>query len=334
MEEKIEKIINSNEEISYSKKMSKELVELFELFDDKKANRIRKCADTLVFAIDLDSQKRKLASANFCKDRFCPECSKRKSRLMYHNLKKVLENSYENYNQSFIHLVLALRNCKKEELKKSLDQLLGGFHKLFRRKKFKDSINGWYRNLEVTYNEKDDTLHPHLHIILSVDNDYFKRKSGKYLTQEYIKSEFKSACNIDYEPTAFIKKVYSKNQKDVLHHIVAEASKYVTKVSDILDLENENLKLELLKSLSIGLHGRRMSSYGGILKEIFKILKLEDEENSDLLKLEDEEMELGNNVVFGIFTYDYHKEEYRLLKVLENFVPAWKIAEERKKMKC
>lgn len=328
-----EKIINKNEEIFYSKKMSNELVELFNHFDEKKADRIRNCASTLVFAINLDSQKRKLASANFCRDRFCPECSKRKSRLMYHNLRKVLEKSYDEKNQSFIHLVLALRNCKKEDLKESLNQLLSGFHRLFRRKKFKDSINGWYRNLEVTYNEKEDTLHPHLHIILSVDNDYFKRKSGKYLTQEYIKKEFQTACKIDYEPTAYIKKVYSKNQKDILHSLVAEASKYVTKVSDILDLENENLKLELLKSLSNGLHGRRMSSYGGMLKEIFKDLKLEDEENADLLKVEDEEFELGNNVVFGVFVYDNIKQEYKLLKILDNFVPAWKYAEEEKRLR-
>lgn len=331
--EDLEKIINLNEEIVFSKKMSKELVDLFGQFDEKKSEKIDNCASTLVFKIDLDSQKRKLASANFCRDRFCPECSKRKSRLMYHNLKKVLEKSYEDSNQSFIHLVLALRNCKKEDLKKSLDELLQGFHRLFRRKKFKDSINGWYRNLEVTYNEKEDTLHPHLHIILAVDKDYFKRKSGKYLTQDYIKKEFKTACKIDYEPTAYIKKVYSKNQKDVLHSLVAEASKYVTKVSDILDLKNQNLKLELLKSLTKGLHGRRMSSFGGLLKDIFKYLKLEDEESSDLLNIEDEEIILGSNCIFGIFVYNKQEEKYKLVKILENYVPAWKVAEERKREK-
>nr|CDL67050.1 unnamed protein product [uncultured bacterium] len=331
--EVLEKIINANEEIVYSKKMAKELVELFSQFNEKKSEKIDNCASTLVFKIDLDSQKRKLASANFCRDRFCPECSKRKSRLMYHNLKKVLEKSYEDNNQSFIHLVLALRNCEKENLKKSLDDLLQGFHRLFRRKKFKTSINGWYRNLEVTYNEEEDTLHPHLHIILAVDNDYFKRKSGKYLTQDYIKKEFKTACKIDYEPTAYIKKVYSKDKKDILHNLVAEASKYVTKVSDVLELKNQNLKLELLKSLTKGLHGRRMSSFGGLLKDIFKFLKLEDEENSDLLNIEDEDIELGSNCVFGVFNYDKVEEKYRLVKILENYVPAWKYAEERRRLK-
>ena len=331
--EKIEDMIDTNEDIVYSKKMSKELVGLFYEFDESRAVKIADCASALVFQIDLESGKRKLASANFCRDRFCPECSKRKSRVMYHNLKKVLEKEYEENNQSFIHLVLALRNCKKENLKESLNYLLQGFHRLFRRKKFKTSINGWYRNLEVTYNEKEDTLHPHLHIILAVDKDYFKRKSGKYLTQDYIKKEFKTACKIDYLPTAYIKKVYSKDKKDNLHGLIAEASKYVTKVSDVLKLENENLKLDLLKSLAVGLKGRRMSSFGGSLKDVFKYLKLEDEENADLLSIEDEEIQLGNNVVYGLFKYSWIEQKYKFIKILENFVPVWKYLEKEKRDK-
>ena len=61
----LENIINANEEIVYSKKMAKELVELFSQFDKKKSEKIDSCASTLVFKIDLDSQKRKLASATF-----------------------------------------------------------------------------------------------------------------------------------------------------------------------------------------------------------------------------------------------------------------------------
>ena len=113
---------------------------------------------------------------------------------------------------------------------------------------------------------------------------------------------------------------------------MAEASKYVTKVSDVLELKNQNLKLELLKSLTAGLHGRRMSSFGGLLKDIFKFLKLEDEENSDLLNIEDEDIELGSNCVFGVFSYDKVEEKYKLVKILENYVPAWKYAEERKRL--
>ena len=328
--EKMQSIINENEDVVYNKKISRELVDLFNQFDEKKANRIDDCASTLIFKMDLDTGNRKLVSANFCQDRFCPECSKRKSRVMYHNLKQVLEKSYNEQKQNFIHLVLSLKNCKKENLNVALDQLLGGFKRMMKRKKFKTSINGWYRNLEVTYNEKEDTLHPHLHVILVVDDNYFKRYSQKYLTQSYIKREFGDACRVDYLPTVYIKKVYSKEERNNLHGLIAEASKYVTKVSDVLNLKNKDLKLELLKALSTGLHGRRMSSYGGTLKEIFKQLKLQNEEEADLLCVENEEIELGNNCVYGIFNYNKKEEKYVLVRVMDNFAESWEYWRERR----
>lgn len=335
-ENQMENIINRNEEILNSKKMAKEVVDLFRHFDEKQSKKIDNCASTLVFQFDMNSGQRKLASANFCHNKFCPECSRRRSRLMYHNLKKVLTIAKKEYNQEFIHFTLSLKNCKKEDLKKSLDELFHGFITMMKRGQFEYSINGWYRNLEITYNEKEDTLHPHLHVILAVDKDYFRKYSKKYLTQEYITEEFKTACQVDYNPIVFLKKVYSKKKnltaEEKLHSLVAECSKYVTKMADFLNLENEDLKVGLLESLSKGLFKRRMCAYGKLLRKIFKDLKLESEETSDLINIEEQEIILGDNCVFGIFSYNKKEQKYKLVKVLEHFVPAWKVAEERKRL--
>ena len=337
----LENIVNENEEILVSKKNAKEIVDIFKTFDSKKANKIDNCASTLVFKMDLDSGKRKLASANFCHDRFCPECSRRRSRIMYHNLKKVLTVAGTEYKQEFVHFTLSLKNCKKEELGKAISELFHGFITMMKREQFEFSINGWYRNLEITYNEEDDTFHPHIHIILAVDKDYFRKYSGKYLTQEFVTSEFRSACKIDYDPIVYLEKAYAKTKdgkkkkftkEEKLHNIVAECSKYVTKISDVLNLENQDLKVDLLKILSKSLFKRRMTAYGKLLRTIFKQLQLEDEENADLLNVEGEDVVLGNNCIYGIFMYINSEKKYKLVKVLDNFIPAWKFAGERKRL--
>lgn len=333
----LENVVNQNEEILISKEKAKEIVELFKMFNGKRATKIHNCANTLVFQFDLDNGNRKLASANFCHDRFCPECSRRRSRIMYHNLKKVLTVAVEEHQQEFVHFTLSLKNCKKEDLKKSLDELFHGFITMMKREQFQKSINGWYRNLEVTYNEEDDTFHPHLHVILSVDKDYFRKYSGKYLTQEFVTSEFKSACQIDYDPIVYLEKAYAKTKsgkkkkftkEEKLHSIVAECSKYVTKMSDILNVDDKNLKAELLKHLSKGLFKRRMCAYGGLLRIIFKNLKLEDEENADLLNVEGEDVAIGDNFVFGVFCFDRVQQKYKLVKILDNYMSAWQIRSE------
>ena len=41
-------------------------------------------------------------------------------------------------------------------------------------KKFKESLQGYIKATEITYNSEEDTYHPHIHCIFQVRPSYFK----------------------------------------------------------------------------------------------------------------------------------------------------------------
>ena len=51
-------------------------------------------------------------------------------------------------------LTLTVKNCRGEDLKSTIQMLLKGFDRMFRRAVFKKYVLGFIRSLEVTYNEQ------------------------------------------------------------------------------------------------------------------------------------------------------------------------------------
>lgn len=337
------------EEIFSAPYKNKKIVEVFEKFDEKDADRIRKCMSFAVFRFNPNTHKRKLVSTNFCHHRFCRECSLRISHIKYHNLIKILKVAKENYNQKFLHLTLSLKNCGMNELTKGLDNLQMGFKNLFSRRKYKRVINGYYRSLEITFNEEKKTFHPHLHIIIAVDPSYFNY--GKdFLWQNEMIEEFKQSAKVDYLPTAHISSLYwldengekvfefEENEDEDLNlnfeKAIKEGAKYVTKIKDILELKDEDLKIEVMKNMNNSLYNRRLSSYGGILRKIFNDLKLEDEDNANLLHINDEnDFEESNDDFYILFLRKPKEYIWEVKEVMKDYTPPWeywrKLKEER-----
>lgn len=129
-----------------------------------KARRLYSCWTFLEFwKTDTDL---KLIIANSCRVRLCPGCAWRRSLKVFRNNKLIAsEVEQRRKNPKYIHLVLTLRNVSGENLKEAIDTLFLGFNKMTRLKQIKQSWSGYIRNFEVTYNEVEDTYHPHLHEI-------------------------------------------------------------------------------------------------------------------------------------------------------------------------
>src|SRR5690625_5336380 len=51
------------------------------------------------------------------------------------------------------------------------------------RKEIKTIVKGYVRKLEITYNEKRDDYHPHFHVLLAVDKNYFNN-SWSYIKRD------------------------------------------------------------------------------------------------------------------------------------------------------
>lgn len=101
----------------------------------------------------------------------------------------------------WVFLTLAVRNVDGKDLKDTMDQMTTAWNQFAGYARFKKSIRGYFRALEVTRNwdresEWYGTYHPHFHVLLAVLNSYFQAKY--YITQSEWTDMWQRAMKLDY----------------------------------------------------------------------------------------------------------------------------------------
>lgn len=207
------------------------------------------------------------AYGNFCRERICPMCQRRKSIKTYGLLQKVVKKLGGRY----LLITLTVRNVPAEALRKTICRMFTKFSQLWR-EELKARFDGCFRALEVTYNPDRDDFHPHFHCIVSVSDGYFS--GGAYIKQEDLLEMWRGVYSGGLDGGADIRVI-----KDI-ESGVAEVAKYAVKP---FDLSNKELGVHLLDSLFITLRGRRLTqSYGNIreaLREVNNEYKAEEKKN-------------------------------------------------------
>ena len=299
------------------KKDNLNLADSYKRLGNKKYYRVIDCSTFLEFGVTKTSSL-KLLQANFCKVRLCPMCAWRRSLKIFGQVSKVMDHVEENYNYRYIFLTLTVKNCYSKDLKDTLGLMTSAFNKMNQRKAFKKAIKGYFRSLEITYNKEDDTYHPHFHLILAVNKNYFT-DDKTYLSQSEWTKLWKESLQVDYTPVVDVRRVKSKDKN--FSKVIAETAKYTVKSEDLLIKEengkiNEALTDEVVATLDKALHRKRLVSFGFLFKEIHRQLKLDDAENGDLKKTDNEE-ELRNDLTDVILRYQWNIgiKNYKLVEV-------------------
>lgn len=283
-------------------KMSKER----NLISDSRLHDLEHCADTLVFLQNAEGKK-KLKSANFCRLRLCPMCQWRRSLKMFGQVQTITDKILERDKSTrFLFATFTVKNVDAENLETCINILNNKFLYLVSRnktfapaKKLKQNLLGYLKAVEVTYNTKDKTYHPHLHVIFAVKSTFFKNSSNYMSKKEWI-SLWQQALGVDYKPQIDIRAIKSGTAK-----AVAEVAKYPVKTAPILSLPDDEA-VEVLKTLTFCLHKKRFVSYGGIFKTIKQELKLQDvETDKDLINVDMEQQERFNAVTAVLFRYNF-----------------------------
>ena len=294
------------------------LAESYKRIGSEKYYRVLDCSTFLEFTYFLNTGEKKLSSANFCKVRLCPMCSWRRSLKIFGQVSKVMDYVEENYNYRYIFLTLTVKNCYGEDLKPTLDHMTKSFNKLSERKAFKQSVKGYFRSLEITYNKDENTYHPHFHLILAVNDSYFK-DTRIYLTQKDWTELWKSSLKVDYMPIVDVRKLKKNIGKEV-----AEVAKYTVKSEDFIIREtdgqiNKKLTDEVVKTLDLALHRKRLTSFGFVFKEVHRKLNLDDAEDGDLINTDNDE-DLRSDLTSVILRYQWNIgiKNYSLIEVAED----------------
>lgn len=276
-----------------TKKMANELLSAaYEAIDHRKAERLRECASVLVFNVDTDGVKH-LHSMTSCRVRLCPLCQWRRSLRVYQDMLKVVDYLGKNGRYKYILLTLTVANCSGDKLSETLDTMMHGINLLFQRSDVKKAVKGWYRGIEITRNHKDGTYHPHVHILLCVNQSY--ATSRYYISQLRWRTLWKDCCNLAYDPQCDVRFL-----KGDLRKGFAEVAKYAAKETDYIIPDDFDLTVDSVADLDGALHKRRLISYGGIIADARRALKLENEETADLIHVDEDSIsaEVVRQVVY------------------------------------
>lgn len=274
------------------------------------AARTRDCATYLTFNV-YQSGARRLRTANFCKLRLCPMCIGRRARRAVWKLSKVLDVVEQEHQAKFIFLTLTMQNVDGEHLSAALEQLTKAWYRFVDQQQIKRSVKGWFRSIEITRGDDryhkdrktgrkvfkaDNGYHPHLHVILAVEQDYFSResrKSGKYLNQSDLVERWRKALRVDYAPSVQIETAKAKRKGGGVDSAslaaAKEAAKYPVKDEDYIDPDlPEDRAVEIVRDYTEALRKRRLMAFGGWLKEAARALDAEDLDDGDLIHTEDD----------------------------------------------
>lgn len=214
----------------------------------------------------------------------------------------------------WLFLTLSTRNAiDGDTLEQSLKHLTKAFHRLTKYKKVSKNLVGFMRSTEVTVNENDGSYNQHMHVLLCVENAYFRKKEN-YITQTEWVDLWQKALQVNYRPVANIKaiKPNQKGDKDI-QAAIKETSKYSVKSSDYLTGDSEK-DSEIVNDLEKGLYRKRMLSYGGLLKQKHKILNLDDAEDGNLINTSDEDKTTDEEEKAHSITaiWNFEKQNYYL----------------------
>ena len=210
---------------------------------------------------------------------------------MYSQVSQITDKILVTRKSRFIFVTLTVRNPDGEHLTETLDLMNKGFKYITSKsqnfalaKKFKESLQGYIKATEITYNSEEDTYHPHIHCIFQVRPSYFKG-TGYIKKSDWVEL-WQKAMSLDYAPSVYVKTI--KETDNDKTKAVAEVAKYPTKSADLLKIEDEEKAVQALIVLAKTMKGRRLITFGGEFATVKRELKLDDIENGDLIHAEQE----------------------------------------------
>ena len=104
------------------------------------------------------SHQKKLEEMYTCKNRFCPFCSWRRSRKLSLQGYKILDAIRQKENLRYIFLTLTVQNPKLEDTRLIISHMNKSFQRMSQSLRFKNSIVGFCRILEVHPQRKTKIL--------------------------------------------------------------------------------------------------------------------------------------------------------------------------------
>ena len=191
------------------KRENRHVIDFFDsIKEHERADNIRHCGDHV--GITTIDGVAKIVKADFCRERLCYVCAWRRQARFMAQMFPVIDLLCKQGFQ-FLFATLTIKNKSYTELQSAIDALMMGYEKLRHRRKVARGWAGMVRSVELTYNSKQDSFHPHIHILIAVRPEYFNR-NDLYISQVELAEIWRDCLGVEYIPVVDIRKVDSTDK--------------------------------------------------------------------------------------------------------------------------
>ena len=260
------------------------LCNLYSQFDQKKAERCNKCSKVVVWShqkhIETGEERLKIKQKSSCHVRFCACCCWDRQRKLSKIVHECLTLLLDEMKLRYIFVTFTIRNPAIADLKNSISEMQKAFGRMVKMHKWKKSILGYCRVLEITKPKRTDQkgkIHPHFHALLAVKPNYFNTRANLYLTKNDYAEMWQKALRVDYTPVCDVRIVRPRGatkgevteaeavSSNAMVSAVAEMIKYPMKDTDL-----KKFTLDEFKTIEQQMKGIRAINFGGVLKAMKK----------------------------------------------------------------
>jgi hypothetical protein len=181
------------------------------------------------------------------------------------------------------------------------------WNRMLAKRKNREIIKGTARSVEITYNHKAKTFHPHYHIILLTE----KNKESVGTLNAYFNTEWKKATNVLYQPITDLRRIentalteYDTSEAERYKGAILETFKYTIKDDSLAEMP-----LSTFRYYVDGVQGKRLVAYTGIIKEARAKLEFTEE-------LEDETTtrkcpDCNKEMISAIYQWSFSENTYK-----------------------
>lgn len=156
----------------------------------------------------------------YCKNRFCPVCSKRRVKIVRHRISSLLDRLQLKGRERLVMVTLTIRSMKDPS--DMMDHLVAAFRRLRNRVIWKRRVRGGFYVIEITRN--DNMYHLHIHSICAAD----------YIPWRKLSQQWESVSG---SPGIHIKQT---TKSKAIHYL----TKYLTKPSSDIPIDKLNAALK------------------------------------------------------------------------------------------
>lgn len=290
-----------------AKKEALQIAALLQFINPKGAQAMIECGQQITLALCPTCGMVHVQAARTCKHRLCPQCQLRRARKIAANMQKVvnaIDAQTPETSYTALHVTLTQRNVGRGMLKQEISEILEAISRLRQIREFRNNAVGWVRKIEVTFNKKKRSWHPHIHLLVLA-------KPGSDLANyEWWVEQWAKLLNLNYRPQVAAKVVEDRTSA------IYEVSKYVTKPAIFSDITDQAEAVELLAELLEATEHKQLIGFGGLIAKVRK--QLADKNQLQPENAEDEEtIETGcKHTELQKAIMEWHGAEYIVREII------------------